>query len=64
MHVPKPDMHGNREQGTWMRFHQVACSGPGMLPPCKLVGWPMYWDTYARKRTVPAQRQPKGGSCS
>jgi hypothetical protein len=41
--IPIPDMHGNREQGTWMRFQQVACAGSDMGPPCKMVGWPMYW---------------------
>ena len=45
MNIPKPDMGTSREQGTWMRFQQVACAGPGMLPPCRLHDWPMYWDT-------------------
>ena len=34
------------------RFQQLECEGPlwaapgGPPPPCSLVGWPMYWDSY------------------
>lgn len=45
MNIPKADMGTSREQGTWMRFQQVACAGPDMAPPCRLLDWPMYWDT-------------------
>ena len=44
--VPVADMKGNREQSVWMRFQQIQCAGPHKQPPCKLVGWPMYWDSY------------------
>ena len=41
-------MGGSREQGVWIRYQQVACEGPANAPPpCKLVGWPMYWDSMA-----------------
>ena len=45
INVPKADMGGSREQGTWMRFQQIECAGPNKAPPCTLKGWPMYWDT-------------------
>ena len=45
LNIPKADMGTSREQGTWMRFQQVACAGANMTPPCRLLDWPMYWDT-------------------
>ena len=42
LNIPKADMGRSREQGTWMRFQQVACAGPDMAPPCRLHDWPMY----------------------
>ena len=44
--VPVADMGSSREQSSWTRYQQVACSGPQMKPPCKQVGEPQYWDTY------------------
>ena len=43
---PEPDMHGSREQSVWFRYQQIECAGADMSPPCKIVGSPMYWDTY------------------
>lgn len=45
LNIPKPDMGTSREQGTWLRFQQIECAGADMAPPCKLVDWPMYWDS-------------------
>ena len=28
------------------RFQQLQCSGKNKKPPCKLVDWPMYWNSY------------------
>ena len=50
LNVPKPDMNGSREQGTWVRYQQVACVGPNGAPPCQRHGWPMYWDSMAYAR--------------
>ena len=44
--VPTADTGASREQSVLFRFQQVQCSGPGMLPPCKLLHWPLYWDSY------------------
>ena len=68
MIVPKPDMQGSREQGVWIRFQQVECSGAKKEPPCKLVDWPEYWDSYwyarfpgANRSNVNAQTITNGG---
>ena len=44
---PEP-ANGCREQDVLFRFQQMECAGPApeYKPPCKLVGWPMYWDSY------------------
>lgn len=44
--VPVADMKGSREQSVWFRYQQLECAGPNKAPPCKLVGWPLYWDSY------------------
>ena len=44
--VATPDMKGSREQSILFRFQQIECAGPDKGPPCKLHGWPMYWDSY------------------
>lgn len=42
-----PDMEGSPEQTVWFRFQQIECEGEGaMVPPCKLIGSPQFWDTY------------------
>jgi hypothetical protein len=38
--------NGCREQAVLFRFQQLQCSGPDKQPPCKLVDWPMYWNSY------------------
>lgn len=38
--------NGCREQEVLFRFQQLECSGPNKKPPCKMVGWPMYWNSY------------------
>jgi hypothetical protein len=43
---PKQDQVCNPEQNVLIRFQQVACAGPNKTPPCKLHGWPMYWDSF------------------
>ena len=45
LNVPYADTGSSREQSTWMRFQQIECAGPNKGPPCKLIDWPMYWDT-------------------
>jgi hypothetical protein len=49
--VPVPDIcpqpaHGCHEQNVMFRLQQLECAGPNMRQPCKLVDWPMYWDSY------------------
>ena len=46
MQVAVPVTDGNPEQMVRMRFQQIACAGPNKEPPCKLVDWSMYWDSY------------------
>ena len=38
--------NGCREQAVLFRFQQLQCSGPDYRPPCQMVGWPMYWNSY------------------
>ena len=38
--------NGCREQDVLFRFQQLECSGPKMKPPCKMIDWPMYWNSY------------------
>eukprot|EP01052_Picozoa_sp_SAG31_P043889 SAG31_NODE_7464_length_1682_cov_2.217309_3_plen_242_part_01 len=40
------DQKCNPEQNVLMRFQQVACAGLDGKPPCKVHGWPMYWNSY------------------
>ena len=40
------DQTCNPEQNVLIRFQQVVCTGPDRKPPCKIHGWPMYWDSY------------------
>ena len=49
--VPIPDIcpqpaNGCREQNVMFRLQQLECAGPDKRPPCKLVDWPLYWDSY------------------
>jgi hypothetical protein len=37
---------GCREQNALFRFQQLECAGPNKQPPCKLIDWPMYWNSY------------------
>ena len=37
--------NGCREQAVLFRFQQLQCAGPNKQPPCKMVGWPMYWNS-------------------
>ena len=39
-------MKGSPEQSILFRFQQIECAGPNKGPPCKMHGWPMYWDSY------------------
>ena len=54
LNIPKPDTNPDqggdspsREPGVWVRYQQIECTGPNKEPPCKLHGWPMYWDDMA-----------------
>eukprot|EP00966_Prymnesium_polylepis_P287589 6642131-Prymnesium_polylepis.1 len=44
--VPVADMGGSREQSVVFRFQQLECAGADKQPPCHLVDWPLYWDSY------------------
>eukprot|EP00039_Didymoeca_costata_P000747 m.47124 g.47124 ORF g.47124 m.47124 type:complete len:928 (+) comp10450_c0_seq1:1419-4202(+) len=43
VNVPNANMAGSREQATWMRFQQIACSSHNN---CRLVDWPLYWNSF------------------
>ena len=38
--------NGCREQAVLFRFQQLQCAGPNKQPPCTMVDWPMYWNSY------------------